>query len=116
MSRPSITGETIVVEIDGDILVWTDGLLSGTNQELISAAKWLSDQRLPVELTAFGPTLEADLNSLSHPEQAVAAMVGAKQGRARILKAPQSVIDILPFELNDDDDPEVEDYENNTSD
>lgn len=104
MGRPSITGPTIVVDIDGELLIWTDGLLSGTKKAYVDEAKRLSKYNLPVLLTPFGPEIQADLEAVSSPEQAVAAMVGVLNGRARILQAPDSVLALLPFE---DEDSEV---------
>jgi hypothetical protein len=108
MGRPSKTGTTIVVEIDGELLTWTDGLLSGTKKEYVDEAKLLSAIQLPVELTVFGPEVHADLTDVEHPEHALAAMFGVNVGRARLLQAPDSVLDILPFENED----EKEAYEN----
>lgn len=104
MGRPSITGPTIVVDIDGELLIWTDGLLSGTKKEYVDEAKRLSKYHLPVNLTAFGPEIEADLEAVSSPEQAAAAMVGVLNGRAKILQAPDSVFALFPF---DSEDPEI---------
>jgi hypothetical protein len=104
MGRPSITGPTIVVDIDGELLIWTDGLLSGTKKAYVDEAKRLSKYNLPVLLTPFGPEIQADLEAVSSPEQAVAAMVGVLNGRAKIIQAPDSVLALLPFE---DEDPEV---------
>ena len=97
MGRPSITGDSIVVVIDGDLLIWTDGLLSGTNKALIDAAYRLSKYELPVELSPFGPEIPASLDIVTSPERALAAMMGAKPGRARVLEAPKSVLALIPF-------------------
>ena len=97
MGRPSITGTSIVIGIDADLLVWTDGQLSGTNKDLIAEAQRVALYEFPVDLTIFGPEIPAALNIVTAPERAVAAMVGAAPGRARILQAPQEVLDMLPF-------------------
>lgn len=103
MARPSITGETIVVVIDGDVLTWTDGLLSGTNHDLVSKAHWVSDRQLPVDLTAFGPTVSASLTDIAFPERALAAMLGVKPGRGRIITAPEQILNMLPFDIDTED-------------
>lgn len=98
MGRPSITGESIVVVIDDVVLAWTDGHLSGTDRESIKKAKFLSKYGLDVDLSPFGPTVPAGLDDVSAPERATAAMVGVNPGRARIVQAPDSVLNLLPFE------------------
>lgn len=103
MGRPSITGSTVVVEIDGDLLTWTDGLLSGTNQEYVEKAKELSKYSSLVNVTLFGPEIIADLYTVETPEAALAAMMGAVPGRGRILQAPQEVLNLLPFDDEEDD-------------
>ena len=113
MGRPSITGESIVVAIDDDLLVWTDGLLSGTNRELIKEAEWLARYEVPVDITPFGPTVIANLTNLSIPEGVVGAMMGAAPGRGRIIQAPQSVIDLLPFDGEETDGTDVTSDSNN---
>lgn len=102
MGRRSITGETIVVAIDDNILVWTDGQLSGTNNEMVKKAKFLSKYEIEVDLSPFGPTVYAGLDNSDFPERACAAMVGVNPGRARILQAPQNVRMMLPFDSEDD--------------
>jgi len=108
MGRPSKTGETIVVAIDGDLLMWTEGLLSGTNRELVKAARWMSDYNIPQDLSPFGPTIDADLNLVNEPEKALAAMLGAKPGRGRIVKAPVEVLKLIPMEAELDEEDEDE--------
>jgi hypothetical protein len=108
MARPSITGDTIVVQIENDLLVWTDGKLTGTNKEYVKAAKWMSEYAIPVDITPYGPTFESGLDRKDEPEKALAAMMGAVPGRARILEAPDFLIDLLPFEDMSDEEDESE--------
>ena len=98
MGRPSITGETIVIAIEDDLLVWTDGLISGTNKDLVNAAILIGEQELLISLTPDGPEILASLDVITAPERAVAAMMGVLPGRARILQAPDYVLDLLPFD------------------
>lgn len=100
MARPSITGPTITVSIDDDLLIWTDGLLSGTNKDYIDKAHHLSNISMPVDLTPFGPTIIANLYNPDAPEQALAAMFGVLNGRAKVLDAPKELLDLFPFESN----------------
>lgn len=101
MARPSVTEDTIVIEIDGELLTWTEGKLTGTNEDYVEKAKYLSRYNIEVDLTPFGPTIKADLEDKDSPEQAVAAMVGAVPGRGRIIEAPARIFDLLPFEDED---------------
>ena len=103
MSRKNITGSTVVVDIDGELIVWTDGLISGP-QNLVTAAKLMATISLPVELTPAGPTVVAELSDASNPAGALAALLGASAGRGRILSAPTEVLELLPFDDADDDD------------
>jgi hypothetical protein len=98
MGRPSITGDSIVIAIEDDLLVWTDGLISGTNKELVAEATLVGKMEILVSLSHFGPEISASLDDINAPERVVAAMMGVSPGRARILKAPDSVIDLLPFD------------------
>ena len=109
MPRPSITGETIVVQVEDAILIWTDGLLSSTDHSYLKTAKWLSEHEIPVDLTPEGPSILARLDDLEHPERALAAMMGVIPGRGRILDAPKTVLNLLPFpqeETTDEEDEE----------
>lgn len=98
MGRPKITGPTIVVEIEGNLLIWTDGYLTSTNKELLRTAKFLSTFGLPVQLTPLGPEILAGLDFPDAPERAVAAMLGARPGRGRVLEAPEEVLALFPYE------------------
>jgi hypothetical protein len=98
MGRPRKETKQLVVEIDGNYLVWSDGHLSGNNPEIIKEAQYLSHYEIDIELTPLGPTIKANVTDAEHPEQALAAMMGAGKGRARLLEAPQEVIDLLPFD------------------
>lgn len=111
MSRPAKPVTQIIVKIDRDYLVWTDGFLSGSNKELIDKAKKLSDLEIAIDLTPYGPTIPANLNIITNPEQAVAAMLGAGAGRGFLIKAPREVLDLLPLE----DDDETEDPDDSSN-
>lgn len=97
MGRPSITGETIVIAIEDDLLVWTDGMISGTNRDHVKEAIRLGEQEVLISLTPDGPEILASLDHISAPERAAAAMMGVSPGRARILQAPDEVLDLIPF-------------------
>lgn len=102
MGRPKISGETLVVDIDGDLLVWTDGLISGDNKELVDKAKLASKYEVPTDLTVNGPKIAASLDHPDEPVRALAALIAASPGRATILQLPDELIDLLPFEDNDE--------------
>lgn len=102
MGRPKLSGDTLVVDIDGDLLVWTDGLISGDNKELVKKAKLASDFEVPTDLTINGPTIPASLNHPDEPVRALAALIAASPGRATILQLPDELIDLLPFDDTDE--------------
>lgn len=101
MARPTLHGETLVVDIDGTLLVWTDGHLSCDNKEYLKQAKLASKFNVPVDITIAGPTIPANLDDPNSPIQALAAMIYVSPGRATILQASQDVTDILPFNEED---------------
>lgn len=103
MARPSITGKTIVVQVENDLVVWTDGLISSDNKEYVKTAKWLSERHMPISVTIDGPTILCDLNDKEAPEKALAALMGIIPGRGRILQAPDNVLKLLPFYVEEPD-------------
>jgi hypothetical protein len=105
MSRKNITGQTIAVDADGELLVWTDGHISGS-AELVKKARYAANIELPVDITFLGPTVIAELDNAENPAGALAAMLSVTPGRGRILDAPKEVLDLLPedFEDTDEDD------------
>lgn len=108
MGRPRKSGDTLVVDIDGDLLVWTDGLISGDNKELIDKAKLASRLEIPTPLTIDGPEVPASLDDPNEPIRALAALVAANPGRATILQAPEEIIALLPFPDEDEEDDNLE--------
>lgn len=99
MGRPQISGDSIVVAIDTELLVWTDGHLSG-DKTLVSTSKLASFVGLEVQLFVGGPTYVADLNDKADLMNVVAALFAAGPGRAKLLEAPAVVMGAfeLPFE------------------
>lgn len=112
MARPTLHGETLVVDIDGTLLVWTDGHLSCDNKEYLKQAKLASKFDVPVDITVEGPTIPAKLDNPNEPIQALAAMIYVSPGRATILQAPREVTDLLPFNNEDILFEELEDFSN----
>lgn len=83
--------ETIVVDSDGEILSYTNGLLSGP-AKLINIAKRNSRARLPVQLIPpFGETFEANLEDPNERLNVLAAMFSVNPGRSRVLEAPDEI-------------------------
>lgn len=115
MGRPPAHGETLVVDIDGTLMVWTDGHLSCENKEYVKEAKIASKFEVPVDITIVGPKIKAGLDNPNEPIRALAAMVYVSPGRATILKAPTDVTDLLPFNEEEILFEELEDFckENN---
>lgn len=107
MPRPTITGPTIIVQVENSLLMWTDGYLSTDNPEYRKTANKLTDYQTPVNLTPFGPTIIANINQKNHPEQALAALLGIIPGRGRIIQAPESVLKLLPFPLETNQPPTI---------
>lgn len=95
MARPSITPASIVVAVEEDLLVWTDGLISGTNRTYIENAKIAGLAELEHPLTIDGPRVAASLRREEHPARIVAALMSVAPGRARILQAPDEVLNML---------------------
>lgn len=120
MGRPLKSGPSVVVNVEGDLLVWTDGHLTGNNKEHIKAAKWLSTYAIPVEVNSNGLTAEAQLDDPENPLGALAAILGIVPGRGIILEIPESVLQyitsddvesyITEDELNDSGSSEDDDY------
>lgn len=96
MARPKIETKSIVIDSDGKLIVWTDGMLSGDN-ETIKTVRFNASMNLPTPLTAFGPVVDADLSDVNNMAGALAAMLSANQGRSRILEAPDELLDLLPI-------------------
>lgn len=110
MGRPALHGETLVVDIDGVLLIWTDGHLSCENKEYLDKAKLASKFNVPVDITIAGPTIPANLYDPNSPIQALAAMVYVSPGRATILQASPEVTNILPFNNEEIIFEELEDF------
>lgn len=102
MGRPKKSGPSIVVDVDGELIVWTDGLLSCDNREYVKDAKRASFLKVPTDLSFHGPTIPADLDDVENVLGVVAAMIAVNPGRAIILSAPDSVLDALPYEADDE--------------
>jgi hypothetical protein len=95
MGRNRIYEETaIAVEIDGEILVWVNGSISG-NRELLKQVKLFSDIGMYIDITPNGPTIVADLSDINNPIGALAALMSPSPGRARILEIPDSVAQLI---------------------
>lgn len=85
MVRSSKTGETITVEVDGRFIVWTDGHFGG-DAELVKKAKELSKYSVPVRIG--NGYVMAEATDKDNPMGAIAAMLGAAPGRARLVGVP----------------------------
>lgn len=88
--RVFVEEELVIVEIDGDLLVWEGGDLKGPSH-LVDNAHWASEKGIRQSLGEGGEDLISDLNNPSRPEQAAAAMMAARPLRAQIVKAPERV-------------------------
>jgi hypothetical protein len=96
MARPTIETVSIVVDSNGKLITWSDGLLSG-DAALVKEIRLNSEIKLPVPLSAFGPVVEADLNDVNNLAGVLAALTSANIGRTRILEAPDKVLDLIPI-------------------
>lgn len=95
MGRNRIYAETaIAVEVEGEILVWVNGSISG-KRELLQQAKLYSDIGMYVDITPNGPTVVANLSDVENPIGALAALMSASPGRAKILEIPDSVAELI---------------------
>lgn len=96
MGRKRIYEETtIVVDADGELIVWVNGSLSG-NKELLKNIQLASDINKQVEITSEGPHVNADLEATDNLVQIFAALLCALPGRTRLLEAPDELLEILP--------------------
>ena len=86
----SIESSTIVVIVDQETLTWSNGVLVGDKQ-LVSTAKLASLVNLPVPLAGTGTTVTADIKNVDSPIHVIAAIFAAANGKAEIVKAPESV-------------------------
>ena len=91
---------TFAVDIDGELLVCTDGHVGGV-PDTVKEVKRNSWAKLPVMLTREGPEIIADLNG--EPVNVLAALMSVYPERTRILEAPDSVIAVLPYDVEDED-------------
>lgn len=96
MTRPAMPTKSIVVDSNGKLIVWTDGALSG-DQTLIKEIKLSAELKLPVQLSAFGPTVESNLDDVNNLEAVLAAITSVNIGRTRILEAPEELISVIPI-------------------
>jgi hypothetical protein len=96
MSRPSKLSKSIVIDSDGKMLIWTDGILTG-DAALVKEVKLNADIKLPTPISPFGPTVDADLSDINNLAGVLAAMLSANLGRNRILEAPDEVLDLIPL-------------------
>lgn len=86
--------QSIVVDVDGVLMVATNGQLGG-NQKYANIAKRNSNIMKEVRLVEpYGDLVTADLDP-ENPLGITAAMMSIKPGRSRVLDAPRSVLDWL---------------------
>jgi hypothetical protein len=96
MARPTIETKSIVVDSNGQLVVWTDGHLSG-DAKLVKEAKLNSELKLPTPISPFGPIIPADLTDVNNLAGVLAALSSINLGRTRILEAPDEVLDLIPI-------------------
>lgn len=85
----------VVVEIDGELLTWVNGSISG-KKELLDDVKLFASLGKHVDITPMGPIVRAQIDNIENPMGALAALISVSPGRARILEVPQNVLDRLP--------------------
>jgi hypothetical protein len=88
------TGKTIVVELNGGLMVWTDGVISG-DEYLVAKAKELSDRKFPIWIDCQSKTFTANLDDPNDRVGAVMAMIGLSPGRAHILEIDDETYEAL---------------------
>lgn len=93
---------SIVVDSDGELLVWTDGSLSGSH-ELKKKVKRASDLEKPVNLIYGVEDVVASLDNIEDYLAVTAAMFAASPGRTRLLEAPKSVMEWFDEKLSGED-------------
>jgi hypothetical protein len=100
MGKPKKTGKTIVVELDGGLMAWTDGVISG-NKYLVAKAKELSDERFPIWVRSKLRTFTANLDDPNDRVGAVAAMIGLSVERANILEIDDETFDVIGVRITE---------------
>ncbi|MGB3988249.1 MAG: hypothetical protein WBK67_00985 [Minisyncoccales bacterium] len=82
--------EKFAIDVDGELIVCTNGLVSG-KRELVRAIKDAATLELPIQVTVpFGAEVPAGLGT-GDPIRTLAALMHAAPGRCRILEAPAEV-------------------------
>lgn len=91
--------ESYVIDIDGRLIVCTDGRVSADG-DLVAQIKMSVDIGLQVRIVEpYGELITASLDP-NDRIGTVAALVSPSPGRARVLKAPQEVWDYFDYELS----------------
>jgi len=94
MGRRPSHGPTVAVDIDGDLLMYCDNRLTG-KKHLTDAAWVASIMQREVLLTARGPRVVANLDNPEDFIAIAAALISVSPGRARVVEAPQEVLNML---------------------
>lgn len=87
--------ECFAVDVDGELLVCTNGHVSGL-KGLVDEVKRNSWLGMKVNITPDGPSVVADLEG--EGINVLAALMSVYPERSRILEAPDSVLALLPYD------------------
>ena len=94
MVMPSKTNPTIVVDVDGKLIAWTDGQFGG-DKELIKQAEYVGMLQRSVHPWFLIEPIRADLSDEANRVGALAAMLGISPGRAIIREIDDSTMSKL---------------------
>lgn len=96
MGRKKLSKETVVVDVNGTLLAWTDGYFSGDLKKINRAKEHArrGEEGFPVRIpiSHHGPWVTPGNN---HAIRAAAAMIAIDPARSRIVKAPPYVLATL---------------------
>lgn len=96
LRKPAVS---ILVDVDGELVAYTNGHISAS-KNTVKQIRINSQLKIPVNITYAGPEIVSDLES--QPVNVLAAIMSVYPERSRILEAPAEILNMLPFE-NDED-------------
>jgi hypothetical protein len=100
MGKSKKVKSRIVVELNGGLMIWENGVISG-DEFLVAKAKELSNERFPVWIDCQSKSYTANLDDPNDRVGAVAAMIGLSVGRANILEIDDETFDVIGVRITE---------------
>lgn len=85
---------SLVVDSDGELLIWTQGKISGSHSSVKTIKQWCRLGR-EVNITPFTDSVPCVWDDEDDIFGALAALFSLSPGKTRVLFAPQFVLDYL---------------------